>query len=483
MPQHVSDGRVFEQRHVELDVDDAAWPSPLTCVYPSTDQCEHLATLIRAKCQQVVSIGCGEGAAERALEHALEQCNVPVVGVDVHAMAAEAAYANMRCFLARGIHRVRPDQLYRIGDHQEEATCLCFFWGRCVPWRAYLELYQRIPLVCIIGELLPPNAASDERSCATQPCANALDEWPDEWRCIDRRPVRAIHGGAVLSVYERVSGGASTLLSLPALPEDLQEALLAHFLSVCSFLRVRQVCKSWQTMVDKRAAKLTELRFGPNTSAPPPGLNFHRVDDARHLITPLELPPFPRWGHVLERADGSAELQLVGAASAGDGGGAAEPAARRVHVLRALCWSSVVIEQLSRLAAVPNSQLLFAPSCGIAPLVCHVRGGVGEGSLVNLYYQVAKAVLSVSTRGCLWHGERIDEAFWTEHLRPKGGGPRVDEPGGALKRLFSALESPNVLMLNDTLGTLQCMPQVCIGLLPGTDVLVGFVAAATFVVS
>ena len=79
--------------------------------------------------------------------------------------------------------------------------------------------------------------------------------------------------------------------------------------------------------------------------------------------------------------------------------------------------------------------------------------------------------------------DTFHDAFWTEHLRPKGGGPRVDEPGDALKRLFGALEAPNVLMLNDPVGSLQCMPQICVGRLPGTDLLVGFVAAATFVVS
>ena len=80
-------------------------------------------------------------------------------------------------------------------------TCLCFFWGRCVPWRAYLEQYRRVPLVCIIGELLPEGGGTsderDERSMATQPCANALDG-RDEWQCIARWPVRAVHHNPAL---------------------------------------------------------------------------------------------------------------------------------------------------------------------------------------------------------------------------------------------------------------------------------------------
>lgn len=457
----LSDGCVFHQRCVDLDAN-AQWPSPLTCAFPTAEQSAALAQIIISHgCTRAVSIGCGEGAAERALI----QCGLRVIGVDVHALSDTSAYENMRSFLPNGIVRVRPDQLYSIPEDEESSTALLFFWGRHVPWRSYLRQYTKVPLVCCIGELTM-DGTTDERDVATQPSADALDG-DAQWTCSFRGPVRAVHGGAILSVFARAARKICLVCDLPI---DLLEGLLSQYVDEVTLVRLRRVCKRWQLMVDERSTRLAELRFGSDTSEPPP-LVFDKVDHASQLITPSVLPPWPNWAHRLVR-DESGELRASAAS------GCCEP-----YILAALCWSRITMNQLRLLSSVPNSQLLFAVSCGLAPLVCLVDDMQRSSTLTSLYWEVARCVLGVLPRGCLWHGERIDSTFWQEHLRPKGEGPRVEQPGDALERLFNALELPSVLKLNDSLGTLHCMPQLCIGRLPagtadGPQVLVGFVAAA-----
>ena len=129
---------------------------------------------------------CFPGSSERT---------VAVRAVDVHVLSDISHYERMRCF-CNAIHRIRPDELFEIAEPEHAA--LCFFWGRALPWRAYLRQYPQIPLVCIAGE-----DAEEGADCATEPRVGALHGAPGWHRCL-RTPVRAVHGGAMLSVYERV---------------------------------------------------------------------------------------------------------------------------------------------------------------------------------------------------------------------------------------------------------------------------------------
>lgn len=204
----VSAGRVHEQHSASLE---GGWPSPTTCVFPTREQAQIIAEILLERGLRAVSIGCGEGAFERCLEDA----GVCVVGVDLDAFSDPSRYATMRCFLADGIVRVRPDELFLITE--PAATCLCLIWGRTLPWRQYLQHYEELPLVCIVGE----PAESPDEVVATQPAANALDfDVPGAlgcgaWRLVYRAPMRAVHGGAVVSVYEREAKVACNLLALP----------------------------------------------------------------------------------------------------------------------------------------------------------------------------------------------------------------------------------------------------------------------------
>ena len=40
------------------------------------------------------------------------------------------------------VTRVRPDALFNIPQPSQSA--ICFFWGRCAPWRAYLGAYPQV---------------------------------------------------------------------------------------------------------------------------------------------------------------------------------------------------------------------------------------------------------------------------------------------------------------------------------------------------
>ena len=190
----VQHGRTYPQRLCRLD-EVEEWPSPYVCVWPRDAEASRVAELIQQRgLKRTVSIGCGEGVFEQCLEmHGLS-----VIGVEQDALVDTLKYATMRCFLSGGIVRVRPDTLFHIDD--ASSVALCFIWGRNLPWRSYLRHYHTIPLVVIAGEA----AGSPSESVATDPSANALDSEPEVWRCIHRGPVRAIHGGAQLAVYERI---------------------------------------------------------------------------------------------------------------------------------------------------------------------------------------------------------------------------------------------------------------------------------------
>lgn len=191
----LASGRVYEQLRTALDETAAFPPSPSTCVCPTGEQADSLATCLRERVSALASIGCGEGA----MEAMLEARGITVHAVDVDVLTDTSKYATMRCFCSR-IHRVRPDALYLLPE--PATTALGFFWGRALPWRAYLLQYPQVPVVCIAGE----PAGEDAADCATEPRAGALDQ-TDGWRRVMYAPIRAARGGAMLSVYERVSVG------------------------------------------------------------------------------------------------------------------------------------------------------------------------------------------------------------------------------------------------------------------------------------
>lgn len=193
-----STGRAYdEQPHKALDEAAAdVWPSPNTCFYPTPEQADSIVEAIQ-KCKQslqVVSIGCGDGACEAQLE---------ARGLTVFAVDLDVSIDyTMMCRFCTKVLRIRSDVLFDIPDPR--CTALCFFWGRALPWRAYLEEYPEIPMVIIAGE----PASADAPDCATEPRGNALDQ-EDGWALAHRSPVRAVHGGACLSVYVRGDGGSN----------------------------------------------------------------------------------------------------------------------------------------------------------------------------------------------------------------------------------------------------------------------------------
>ena len=65
--------------------------------------------------------------------------SISVQGVDLDVLSDTSSYKTMRSFLSSGISRVRPDEIYSISDPQQ--TCICFVWGRKLPWRQYLQHY------------------------------------------------------------------------------------------------------------------------------------------------------------------------------------------------------------------------------------------------------------------------------------------------------------------------------------------------------
>ena len=177
---------------MKLDPTAAAWPAPNVCVWPTSEQAAVLARLIVERGLRCVSIGCGENAFEAALESSGVD---EVTGVDLDAFGDVGRYATLRNFGSGPIRRVRPDELYCL-DEDGASTCLCFVWGRQLPWRSYLAVYPLVPLVIFVGE-----ASSASEPVATDPSGNALDG-DVAWRLVHRGPVRAVHGGAIVSVYE-----------------------------------------------------------------------------------------------------------------------------------------------------------------------------------------------------------------------------------------------------------------------------------------
>jgi len=194
----LSKGRTYEQRCASLG---ESWPSSSTCVWPTAQQADAISEILLNRSLRVVSIGCGDGAFEACLE----ERNISVCGVDADVISNTETYLSMPCFLSEGIRRVRPDALFHI-DEDERGCCLCFVWGRSLPWREYMRQYSSTALVCIAGEL----ATRTDEEVATEPAANALDGEEDghsglgAWRLLHRAPIRAVHRGAVLSVFERI---------------------------------------------------------------------------------------------------------------------------------------------------------------------------------------------------------------------------------------------------------------------------------------
>jgi hypothetical protein len=261
---------------------------------------------------------------------------------------------------------------------------------------------------------------------------------------------------------------------LSSLTPDIIDQLLAIFLDTHSLMCVRQLSTEWKRRIDHHAgAGIVGLRFGQNTPLPPP-LHFYKVGSDEDFVTPRVLPPWPKWGHRLCRdAGGSVAVRQRSDI-------ALEVPPR--GLLRALCWTSSVIEQLEKLNSVTNSHLLFCSSCGLAPLCCELSQLEPRGSaaLWETLWHVAQCVLELRPGACMDHQPKdIDDQFWAEHLRPRGAGPRVDKPADALVRLFRSLDSPVAMVVNNQNGTLQCMPLLCIGLLPGSSMIVGFVAGST----
>lgn len=190
----LSDGIVYDEPLAALDNDELAWPSASTCLWPTLSQVSVLAQHLRERgVHTAVSIGCGDGAAEALLE----KCGLHVHAVDLDVLRDTRLYATSFRRFCKSIVRIRPDALFRIPDPLHSA--LCFFWGRNSPWQAYLEEYAHVPIVVLAGE--PANEGDD---CATEPRANALHHAHD-WQLIGSWPVRAVHGGAMWSIYKRCS--------------------------------------------------------------------------------------------------------------------------------------------------------------------------------------------------------------------------------------------------------------------------------------
>ena len=119
-----------------------------------------------------------------------------VHAVDLDAFSDPARYATLRCFCS-SITRVPPDELYQL---PQATSALLFIWGRALPWRSYLVQNPQVGYCVIAGE---PADTDYQDHCATEPRGGALDG-DSGWRLVVRTPIRAVHGGAALHVYERV---------------------------------------------------------------------------------------------------------------------------------------------------------------------------------------------------------------------------------------------------------------------------------------
>ncbi len=214
-PMQVASGRSYEQRLCALD-EEGGWPSPGVQAWPTAMQADELAGYLRRAGLCAVSIGCGEGAFEAMLERR----GVCVTAVDLDVLSDPQRYAAMRRFCTCPILRVRPDALYELP--RPASTALCFVWGRALPWRAYLARYPLVPVCVIVGE---PSAA-DGDGCATEPRGGALDG-DSEWRRCRHGPLRCVHGGATIDVYER-RPAAGPDMAVPPQPPALISGAEAH---------------------------------------------------------------------------------------------------------------------------------------------------------------------------------------------------------------------------------------------------------------
>ena len=199
-----SDGIVYP--HLPLDVD-AVPAHTHSSVYPTAEQVESLAGLLRARGLTAVSIGAGASY----LEVLLQRSGVDVVPVDVDGLPSHESYDACGCYCST-LRRVPPDAFYHLA--RPASTALLFVWGRALPWRAYLSRYPSLEMVVIVGDPADGDGA-------TEPGALALDGCPG-WHRVLRVPVRARLPQATMTAYERLPlcesdrGAVEQLLRAPS---------------------------------------------------------------------------------------------------------------------------------------------------------------------------------------------------------------------------------------------------------------------------
>mmetsp|Transcript_36086 Transcript_36086/g.75943 ORF Transcript_36086/g.75943 Transcript_36086/m.75943 type:complete len:416 (-) Transcript_36086:138-1385(-) len=149
-----------------LDDNDVATPPPVVsnsrvvpCVYPTSEQADRLASVLRAHAHGTAIFGAGE----RFLEGMLERRGLHVwpMGIDVYSDAAH--YSAERIYCSQ-VYRVPASGLMNFPN--PNGLALLFVFGVMLPWRAYLARYPQISLVGVVGDGSSADSAIDPNVAA-----------------------------------------------------------------------------------------------------------------------------------------------------------------------------------------------------------------------------------------------------------------------------------------------------------------------------
>jgi uncharacterized membrane protein YgcG len=200
-------GRVCDQRRGTIDDSDVARPPPekrkgakagesSPVVYPTSQQVDMFAGLMRGKVRTMACVGSGE----RLLEGMLERRGVEVIALDADTFKEADDYYEKRIYCSQ-VRRIGIGNLMRFTAPQ--TICLVFVYSVLAPWEAYLARYPEIPYVIVIGD--------DESKKLYQPKPKDLERFPG-LKLMHKMPIDCYRSPPITcSFFERVplSGGSS----------------------------------------------------------------------------------------------------------------------------------------------------------------------------------------------------------------------------------------------------------------------------------
>lgn len=235
-------GRTLGTAYAHAVVDDDDAPALARCCEASAADVRAMAGWLRARgVTRCVSVGCGSGALERALERACAG-KVAFEGVELDVLGGDVdAYARTRVAL-RGIRRVRLGEVFDVAASGARAspdeTCLMYCFGKRVPYGEYAAPGTH-KFALVIGDAcgrfrVEEDAVVERSSAVTSPtawdlldfrcaplgvdalqCADVSDDAEDtgdaeslltyEFKCVELMHVASTMGarGALATLYER----------------------------------------------------------------------------------------------------------------------------------------------------------------------------------------------------------------------------------------------------------------------------------------